>query len=205
MGNPVTLVLATTNPGKVREIEKLLSGRGVLVKCLSDFGPIPEAVEDGETFDDNAYKKAAHTARVLGLPALADDSGLCVEALGGLPGVHSARFGGPGLSDFDRARLILERLEGEENRRAWFQCVISLAVPTGPALTWEGRVDGRITREPAGENGFGYDPVFFYEPAGKTFAQMTGKEKNAVSHRGQALTELAGEMDKVLKWLAAHL
>ncbi|MFH2100412.1 MAG: non-canonical purine NTP pyrophosphatase, partial [Pseudomonadota bacterium] len=137
MGNPVTLVLATTNPGKVREIEKLLSGRGVLVKCLSDFGPIPEAVEDGETFDDNAYKKAAHTARVLGLPALADDSGLCVEALGGLPGVHSARFGGPGLSDFDRARLILERLEGEENRRAWFQCVISLAVPTGPALTWE--------------------------------------------------------------------
>ncbi len=205
MDHPVTIVLATTNPGKVREIRGLLSGRPVEVKSLSDFGPIPEAVEDGATFEENAFRKALHTARVLGLPALADDSGLCVEALGGEPGVHSARFGGPGLSDFDRARLLLARMEGQKNRRAWFTCALSLAVPRGSALTWEARAKGLITREPAGENGFGYDPIFLYKPAGKTFAQLTAEEKNAVSHRGRALAEMALEMDKVLAWLEIHL
>ncbi|MBW1989117.1 MAG: XTP/dITP diphosphatase [Deltaproteobacteria bacterium] len=201
----LTIVLATTNQGKLSEIKRLLSNQPVQFKSLADFGPIPKAVEDGDTFDENAYKKASHTARVLGFPALADDSGLVVDALGGEPGVHSARYGGPGLSDAQRTELLLQNMEGVPNRSAHFACVISLAVPTGPALTWEAEVHGEIAHAPAGESGFGYDPVFYYPPAGKTFAQMTAEEKNAVSHRGKALAEMASEWDKVMVWLKMHL
>ncbi|MCK5835695.1 MAG: XTP/dITP diphosphatase [Desulfobacula sp.] len=194
-------VLATTNKGKTREIREMLKDFPIEIKNLDDFGPIPEIIEDGETFDDNAYKKAAFTAKVLGYPAIADDSGLCVEALDGAPGVYSARYAGKDANDADNVQKLLKELEEKENRNAAFQCVISIAVPTGAALTYEGSCEGIITREPAGENGFGYDPLFFFPEFNKTFAQLSMAEKAQVSHRGKAFREMAHEMNKILEWL----
>ena len=199
------LVIATRNPGKTDEIRALLAGYPVDVKNLDDFGPIPEVVEDGATFDANAYKKASFTARVLGVPALADDSGLVVDALGGAPGVYSARYGGEGLTDTQRYERLLQEMEGKEDRKAAFECVISIAVPTGPALTYEGRCEGTILTEPRGEGGFGYDPVFHYPELDKSFAELTMAEKGKVSHRGKALGQVIGEFDKVLLWIEQNM
>lgn len=199
------IVLATSNKNKVREIKELLKDAPVDIKCLADFGPLPPVVEDGATFEENAYKKALHYAKVLGLPCLADDSGLEVEALDGRPGVHSARYAGDKASDLEKCDKLLREMAGRKNRRARFECVLSLATPGGPALTWEGRCEGEITSERHGESGFGYDPVFYYPPLGKTFAEATMEEKNRVSHRGRALAEFAGEIDKVLVWLRHRL
>jgi XTP/dITP diphosphohydrolase len=201
----MTLVLATRNRGKAAEINDLLKDFPVGVKSLDDFGLIPEVVEDGTTFEANAYKKASFTARVLGLPALADDSGLTVEALDGAPGVYSARYAGENATDVQRCRKLLKEMTGKTNRRAAFECVISIAVPSGPALTYEARCEGLITDQPSGENGFGYDPVFYYPPLDKTFAQLTRKEKSRVSHRGKALRELQQEFDKVIIWIRQHM
>ncbi len=200
-----TLVIATRNPGKTSEIRELLNDFPVLIKNLNDFGPIPKVVEDGATFDENAYKKSSLTARVLGYPALADDSGLCVEALHGAPGVRSARYAGENATDQENNQKLLRELKGASNRKAVFECVISLAVPSGAALTYEGRCEGIIAESPAGENGFGYDPIFYYPPLQKTFAQMTQEEKNKISHRGKALGEMRAEFENVLKWLKLHL
>jgi XTP/dITP diphosphohydrolase len=205
MDQTTVLVLATRNAGKTAEIRDLLQAFPVEICNLEDFGPIPEAVEDGDTFDENAYKKAHFAARVLGLPALADDSGLVVEALGGAPGVYSARYAGENASDAERCAKLLQALEGHTEREAAFECVISIAVPEGPALTYEGRCEGRITHAPRGTNGFGYDPVFFYPPLQKTFAEMGMAEKSAVSHRGKALRELQEEFEKVLIWIRQHM
>lgn len=199
------IVLATTNKGKTREMQEILKDYPIEIKNLSDFGPIPEVIEDGETFDDNAYKKASFTARVLGFPALADDSGLCVDALDGAPGVFSARYAGEDATDADNVAKLLDTLKDEENRKAHFQCVISIAVPTGAALTYEGRCDGILTREPAGDNGFGYDPLFFFPEFNKTFAQLSMEEKAEVSHRGKALKEVTQEMDKILDWIDINM
>jgi XTP/dITP diphosphohydrolase len=199
------LVLASTNKGKTREIQDLLKGFPLDIKNLNDFGPIPEVIEDGETFDDNAYKKASFTARILGYPAMADDSGLCVEALGGAPGVFSARYAGKNASDADNVAKLLTDLEPYENRKASFACVISIAVPTGAALTYEGFCQGIITRKPAGENGFGYDPLFYFPAYDKTFAQLRMAEKAQVSHRGKALKQVADEMDKILEWIDINM
>jgi XTP/dITP diphosphohydrolase len=198
-------VLATRNPGKVNEIKSLLKEYPIEVKQLDDFGPIPEVVEDGQTFEENAYKKASFTARVLGFAALADDSGLSVSALGGDPGVHSARYAGPNATDQQRVDRLLEALRGVGDRRAAFECVLSIAVPAGPALTYEGRCDGLIAEAPVGSEGFGYDPVFYYPPLQKTFAQLQQAEKNRVSHRGVALRELQQEFSKVLTWIDNHM
>jgi XTP/dITP diphosphohydrolase len=162
---------------------------------------LPGVVEDGSTFDENAYKKAHHYAKVLGIPAIADDSGLVVEALSGAPGVRSARYAGNDASDQDNCRKLLAEMEGQSNRKAVFVCVLSIAVPSGPALTYEATCEGTILDAPRGCNGFGYDPLFYYEPYGKTFAEISMEEKNKVSHRGKVLSELSGEFDKVLKWL----
>ncbi len=199
------LVVATRNSGKSAEIRQFLRDFPVEIKDLNDFGPIPEVVEDGNTFDENAYKKASFTARILGMPALADDSGLEVEALGGKPGVHSARYAGPNASDSDNNARLLKALEGKTSRTARFCCVLSLAVPSGPALTYEATCDGIILDSPRGDNGFGYDPLFLYPPTGKTFAEMTMEEKSLVSHRGKALQEFHNEFDKVMKWLDKRL
>ena len=199
------IVLATKNAGKVKEFQQLLKNFPVEIKNLNDFGPIPEVEEDGTTFDDNAYKKASFTAKVLGLPAIADDSGLVVEALDGAPGVRSARFAGENATDKENIEKLLHEMEGISNRKAAFECVISIAVPSGPALTYEGRCEGEITVKPEGTSGFGYDPIFYYPEYGKTFAEISGEEKNRVSHRGRALQEVAAEFDKVLAWLEARL
>jgi XTP/dITP diphosphohydrolase len=200
-----TLVIATRNKGKTLEIKELLKGFPVEIKNLDDFGPIPHLEEDGDTFDENAYKKASFAARILGLPALADDSGLIVEALDGAPGIHSARYAGEDATDEQRYFKLLDDMKGKSNRNAAFECVISIAVPAGPALTYEARCEGLIATEPAGSNGFGYDPVFFYPPLKKTFAQITREEKNRISHRGKALAELKSEFDKVLIWIRKHM
>jgi len=197
MRHPTILVIATRNKGKTKEIKALLKDFPVNIKNLDDFGPIPHLEEDGDTFDENAYKKANFAARILGLPTLADDSGLIVEALDGAPGIHSARYAGENATDEQRYLKLLEDMKGKSNRKAAFECVISIAVPTGPALTYEARCEGLITTEPAGSNGFGYDPVFFYPPYNKTFAQ--------ISHRGKALAELKSEFDKVLIWIKQHM
>lgn len=195
------LVLATTNQNKVREFKQFVADFPVEIKSLSDFGPLPEAIEDGSTFDENAYKKALHYSKVLGIPAIADDSGLAVEALSGAPGVRSARYAGDDATDQDNCRKLLAEMEGETNRKAAFVCVLSIAVPSGPALTYEASCEGTILDAPRGSNGFGYDPLFYYEPFGKTFAEISMEEKNKVSHRGKVLMELSAEFDKVMKWL----
>ncbi len=201
MNRSKTLVIATRNKGKVAEIAALLKDFPISVKNLDDFGPIPLVEEDGDTFEANAYKKASFTARVLGLPALADDSGLVVEALGGAPGVHSARWAGMDASDDRRCRKLLEKMAEKSDRRAAFECVISIAAPTGQALTYDGHCDGVIARTPVGANGFGYDPVFYHPPLQMTFAQLTREEKSRVSHRGKALGEIQKEFDKILVWI----
>ena len=205
MASPIILVLATRNAGKTAEIRALLKDFPIEIRNLDDFGPIPEIEEDGTTFDENAYKKAHFAARVLGFPALADDSGLVVEALDGAPGVYSARYAGADASDTERSAKLLQAMAGKTNRAAAFECVISIAVPEGPALTYEARCEGQITDQPVGENGFGYDPIFFYPPLNKTFAQMTMAEKSSVSHRGKALHELQAEFDKALIWIQQHM
>ena len=205
MAEKVTLVIATQNRGKLDEIGDLLSGFPVDLRNLDDFGPVPPIIEDGDTFDDNAYKKAEVTARILGLPALADDSGLMVEALDGAPGVYSARYAGEDATDSQRCHKILDEMKEATDRKAAFECVISIAVPSGPALTYEGRCEGIIADSPRGVNGFGYDPIFYYPSLGKTFAELSREDKGRISHRGKALGELRDEFDKVLIWIGQQM
>jgi len=199
------IILATKNQGKIKEIKELLAGQPARILDLSDFGPTPEPIEDADTFEDNAYHKAYFYARILGFPALADDSGLVVEALGGAPGVLSARYAGEGATDEDRRAKILKEMEGRADRKAAFVCALVLAVPSGPGLTWVGRCEGEITTRPRGQNGFGYDPIFHYPALGKTFAELTSIEKSRVSHRGLVLAEFKSEFSKVMIWLNQRL
>lgn len=199
------IVLATENRNKVKEFKKMLKDAPVEIKCLSDYRKLPSVIEDGETFEENAYKKASHYARVLGLPALADDSGLVVDALDGRPGVYSARYSGENATDWDNCEKLLSEIKGAKDRKARFVCVLSLATPGGPALTWEGSCEGEIIDERRGDSGFGYDPIFLYPPMNKTFAEIPMEEKNKVSHRGKALAEFSAEIEKVLTWLRQRL
>jgi XTP/dITP diphosphohydrolase len=189
------IVLATRNAGKIREIRGILSDLGAELLDARDAAPYPEPAEDGGTFLENALAKAKAAHEATGYPALADDSGIEVDALDGAPGVRSARYGGPGLADADRWRRRLEELaEGPDERRgARFRCVAALyPAPGAPgrALWTEGFLYGRIARSPRGENGFGYDPVFFVPELGRTVAEMTESEKNAISHRYRAFIEM---------------
>jgi XTP/dITP diphosphohydrolase len=199
------IVLATRNQGKVREFREILKDFPFDIRSLNDFGPLPEVEEDGETFDDNAYKKAVFVAKALGLPAIADDSGLVVEALHGAPGVHSARYAGPQATDADNVTKLLQEMADKNDRRAAFHCVISIAVPSGPALTYEGRCEGELLHAPQGNNGFGYDPIFLYPPLGQSFAEIPAAEKNRISHRGHALAQVAAEATKIATWLKHRL
>ena len=199
------IILATHNKNKTKEIKQFLKNQDVIIKDLDDFGPIPEIEEDGTSFDENAYKKASFVSRILGYPAMADDSGLVVEALDGEPGIYSARYAGENATDQDNCKKLIKRLKDKKNRKAAFECVISIAVPTGAALTYEGRCEGLLLEEPAGENGFGYDPFFYYPDFRKTFAEVLMEEKSRVSHRGKALKEIKDEFDKILQWIDLNM
>ncbi len=187
------IVLASNNAGKVREINQLLASEAIQVLPQREFD-IAEAEETGLSFVENAILKARHAARESGLPAIADDSGLEVDALDGAPGIYSARFAGAGASDADNNRKLLEALEGvsEAERTARFQCVlVYMRHAEDPTpLICQGTWEGRILRAPSGENGFGYDPLFFVPEKGCTSAELPPEEKNRLSHRGQALQRL---------------
>ena len=192
-------VLATHNPGKLKEMADILSGLGVEVVSPAELGIDVEVEETGSTFAENAMLKARAICDASGLPAIADDSGLCVDALNGGPGVYSARYGGEGLDDAARTRLLLENMRGQTTRAAHFACAIACAFPNGDTLTAEGRCDGAIAFAPLGEGGFGYDPVFLVPEKGKTFGQLSAEEKSQISHRGKALREFSTKLETYLK------
>ncbi|MDR3729557.1 MAG: XTP/dITP diphosphatase [Oscillospiraceae bacterium] len=187
-------VLASHNPGKLKEMSAILEDLGVEVVLPSQVGVDAEVEETGETFEANALLKAKAVCQAAGLPAIADDSGLCVDALSGAPGVYTARYGGEGLTDAQRYTLLLNALRGQTNRAAHFVSVVACAFPNGDTLTAEGRCDGTIAFAPMGTEGFGYDPVFFVPELRKTFAQMDGVEKASISHRGKALQAFCKEL-----------
>ena len=184
------LVAATGNAHKLREMREILTGFEILSQAESGFhGEVEEA---GTTFLENALLKARAVCRATGLPALADDSGLCVDALGGAPGVYSARYSGGG--DGENRALLLKNLSGESNRRAHFCCALALVFPDGREVTAEGRTYGEILHEERGTGGFGYDALFLSDDLHKSFAEASEAEKNSVSHRGRALAELKSRL-----------
>ena len=188
------LVIATLNKGKKEEISALLENTGIELLSLADFPEMPEIIEDGRTFMENALKKARDTYAYTGCMSLADDSGLEVDALDGMPGVMSARFA-PTAEARNEKLLDLMKNVPDEKRTARFVCALAIAGPGGFEWTAEGVVEGRITREPRGGKGFGYDPVFYYEPFGKTFAEISREEKNRISHRGIALEKFRAAVE----------
>jgi len=210
-GRPV--LLATKNPGKARELAALIAGLGfgpgpaVPVVSLAEWeaqrGLLTEPEEGENSFEANARLKARSYAAQSGHCVLADDSGLSVAGLGGAPGVLSARYGGPGLDDNGRNALLLENMRDQADRRAWFTSVLALARPDGAALTWVGRLDGLIARSPSGQNGFGYDPVFYYPPCRRTLAQLAAEEKNRLSHRARAAQAFQRDSRRIARFLAA--
>jgi XTP/dITP diphosphohydrolase len=184
------LFCATGNAGKLKEFQLAAEGTGIDLALLPAFREIPECVEDGATFAENAAIKAKHYAPHAPGLVFADDSGLVVDALDGAPGVYSARFAGPGATDQLNNRLLLEKLRGVRDRAARFVCVIALVQGSEVRGLFEASVEGVILEEPRGAGGFGYDPLFYYPPYGCTFGEATGEQKLAVSHRGQAFAQL---------------
>ena len=193
MSEKQKLLVATGNPGKLREVSQILAGLPFEVLSLKDLGISMEVEETGATFTENAILKAEAYCASAGVLTLADDSGLVVDALGGRPGVLSARYGGEGLTDPQRVDLLLGELDGVswEERTARFRCVIALAWPGGRLETVEGVVEGVIQYEPEGSNGFGYDPIFHLPERDCTTAQLETSDKNRISHRGQAVRKAA--------------
>ena len=194
-------VLASQNQHKLKEMRDILSGHGIEVVLEGEVGLHLEVEETGETFAQNALLKARAVMEASGLPAIADDSGVCVDALNGAPGVYSARYGGPELDDTGRYRLLLNALRGQTDRTAHFTSAIACVFPGGDVLEAEGICPGTIAFAPQGDGGFGYDPVFFLPELRKTYAQLTPAEKAAVSHRGKALAVFE---EKLRDYLAKH-
>lgn len=199
------VVLASKNPHKLEEISQITRKFGMELVLQSELGVDIDVEETGTTFEENSFLKAEAVMKATGLPALADDSGIAVDALNGEPGIYSARYGfDPTLDDWGRLLLLLKNTEQvpDGQRQAQFVCVITLVTPDGQTIQARGEVHGELLRAPAGENGFGYDPIFYYPPFGKTLAQATPEEKNQVSHRANALKVLyqklkeAGYADK---------
>lgn len=191
------IVLASNNKGKLREFNRLLAPLNISVHPQGEFS-IPSAEEPYGTFLENCLAKARHAAKLTALPAIADDSGICVDALGGAPGVHSARFAGEPGDDKKNNALLVQKLQGIEDRRAHYTCVlVAVRSEDDPEpIIAEGRWYGMVIDSPKGEGGFGYDPHFLLPESGKTAAELTADEKNAVSHRGQAMARLIEEMKK---------
>ncbi|MGA7917869.1 MAG: RdgB/HAM1 family non-canonical purine NTP pyrophosphatase [Candidatus Acidiferrales bacterium] len=186
------LLLASSNPGKLREYLELARGTNVEIELLPDFSSFPAFEESAPTFAENAAGKALHYSQFAGEPVLADDSGLVVPALGGAPGVHSARYAGPGASDGDRVQKLLREMKGAQGpeRVARFVCVIATACKGRAVAIVSDLARGVITQEPRGAAGFGYDPVFLFQELGRTYAELAPEEKNAYSHRGRAFRRL---------------
>jgi XTP/dITP diphosphohydrolase len=186
------IVLATRNKKKIEEIKRITAGMAISFFTLDDFPGCPDVEEDGTTFEENAIKKAETVARYTGKPALADDSGLEVYALNGSPGTLSARYAGEEANDEKNIEKLLYEMRSivEEKRRARFVCCIALALSTGSVNTFYGYSEGRMGKEPKGFSGFGYDPIFYPEGHSRTFAEMNDEEKDAISHRGRALSEV---------------
>ena len=181
------LVLASQNQKKLVEMSAILGQLGVEVCLQSDVGVSLDVEETGTTFEANSLLKAQAVMQATGLPAIADDSGLCVDALNGAPGVYSARYGGEGLDDVQRYQLLLTNMQGQSPRTCSFVSVITCCFPTGEVISARGECEGTLAFAPMGEGGFGYDPIFFLPELKKTFSQITAQEKNAISHRGRAL------------------
>lgn len=196
---PDTIVLASGNAGKLAEIARILEDLDIVVVPQSEFG-VTDADETGTTFIENALIKAQHAADATGLPAIADDSGICVDALGGRPGVYSARYAGPDANDDSNNRLLLSELDGvpDEQRGAAFHCVACFVAPgMEEPIIAEGEWRGRILREQRGAGGFGYDPLFYLPELGKSSAELRPQEKNARSHRGRAIAELGRKLHAI--------
>jgi len=189
------LFLATGNKKKIKEISEILKGYEIL--SINDGYIIPDVVEDRDTFEGNSQKKALEIAKAVGMPVIADDSGLCVEALGGAPGIYSARYSGENATDETNNIKLIQELKGKEDKSAKFVCVITLAKPNGEYHSFRGEVEGVIVEEPGGTDGFGYDPHFYIEKYGKTFAEIP-EIKKEISHRANALKKLQAEIDKYL-------
>ena len=184
------VVLASKNPHKLVEIDAITRKLGIELILQSELGIDIDVEETGTTFEENSFLKAEAVMKASGLPALADDSGIVVDALNGEPGIYSARYGGdPSMTDHDRKMLLLKNTEHvpDGERQAAFVAVITMVTPDGQVIQARGEIHGELTREPMGENGFGYDPIFYYPPAGMTTAEMPSEEKNKVSHRANAL------------------
>ncbi|MBR0143332.1 MAG: RdgB/HAM1 family non-canonical purine NTP pyrophosphatase [Clostridia bacterium] len=186
------LIFATNNPHKLREVRALFEGSGIEILSLRDVGCSHETVEDGKTFYENARKKAREIAELLGRPAVADDTGLVIKALGGAPGVYSARYAPEGM----RCARVLAEMEGKDDREAYFETSVVCVFPDGSEIAESARVAGHITRERRGGNNFGYDPVFFCDEMGKTYAEMTLEEKNVCSHRARAFRKFKEALEK---------
>lgn len=184
------VIAATKNKGKIREMHEILSPLDIEIISQQEMGIELDVEETGDTFVKNALIKARAVAMVCDYPVLADDSGICVEALDGAPGVRSARYAGDNATDEDKINKMLAEIGDNENRKAKFVTAVAFIFPDGREVTAEGEVKGHITKEPKGNNGFGYDPIFFSDELGKTFAEGTDDEKNSVSHRGRALKKL---------------
>lgn len=195
------LILASNNKGKIAEFERILGEIGVKVLSLEQIGLDIEVVEDKDTFIENAIKKATEICDICNKPVLADDSGLEVDYLGGAPGVYSARFSAPNPTTQKNNQKLLEMLKGvpKEKRTARFVCTLALAFPDGRLITTRGECEGIILEELQGEEGFGFDPLFFYPPFNKSFAQLDKDVKNSVSHRGIAIRNLRDEIEKIIK------
>lgn len=189
---PIFILLASSNAGKLREYQELARSQ-IRIEPFSKFADLPAFDESAPTFAENAAGKALHYSRYVEEIVLADDSGLVVPALGGAPGVRSARYAGSGATDSARCRKLLGEMEGkeDEHRRAYFVCVIALAKKGRPLAIVSDRAEGTVAREPSGWNGFGYDPIFFFPKAGHTFAELSALEKNLYSHRGKAFRKIA--------------
>jgi len=196
----ITLVIATSNRGKFNEIAALLEGVDVLIVPLDRVGPVEVPPESGDSFQENARLKAVAVAKATGCLTLADDSGLEVDALGGQPGVFSARFGGAGKTDAERNALLLSRLRGvkPERRTARFRCAVALADPSGSIRVTEGTCEGQIAIAPCGGWGFGYDPIFEIPDLGQTLAEVAPDVKNRVSHRAQAVRRMRSILETLL-------
>ena len=186
------VVLASKNPHKLVEISQITEAFGFDLVLQSELGLDMDVEETGTTFEENSLQKARAVMEATGLPALADDSGIAVDALDGAPGVYSARYGDPSLDDRGRMMLLLQNTEQvpDGQRQAQFVCVITFVAPDGTVIQARGEIHGELTREPRGENGFGYDPIFYYPPFGKTTAEVPSEMKHQVSHRGNALRVL---------------